>query len=105
MPLCGGRERESNLEKAAEEICSYGRLLFVCFFAALQDGGLLEISCFFINGVVDGTSGECFLTITFRISSVKYRVYFLVVYLFIPCSRIDSQKKIVRETSKINVMP
>ena len=48
---------------------------------------------FFIYGVVDGTSGECFLTITFRISSVKYRVCFLVVYLFFPRSRIDFQKK------------
>ena len=39
-----------------------------------------------------GTSGECFLTITFSISSVKYRVYFLVVYLFFPRYRIDFQK-------------
>ena len=40
------RERESKLENAAEEICSSGRPLFVCFFAALRDGGLLEMSCF-----------------------------------------------------------
>ena len=39
------RERKSNLEKATEEICSSGRPLFVCFFAALQDVGLLEMSC------------------------------------------------------------
>ena len=38
------RERESKLEKAAEEICSSGHPSF--FLAALRDGGLLEMSCF-----------------------------------------------------------
>ena len=52
MPLSGERERErerereSNPEKAAEEICSSGRPSFFFFFAARQDGGLLEMSCF-----------------------------------------------------------
>ena len=86
---CLEREREREREREGEQSRKSGKrdLLkwtsFV-FFAALQDGGLLEMSClfFFINGVVDGTSGECFLTITFRISSVKYHVYLLVVYLF-----------------------
>ena len=55
---------------------------------------------FFVNGVVGGTSGERFLTITFRISSVKYRVYFLVVCLFFPRSRIDFQKKLDEKHKK-----
>ena len=37
-------ERESNLEKAAKEI--KWTSFVVGFFAALQDGGLLEICCF-----------------------------------------------------------
>ena len=83
LPRSGERERKSNLEEAEEEICSSGRPLFVCFFAALQDVGLLEMSCFSsMVSSISGTSGESFLTITFRISSVKYRVYFLVICLF-----------------------
>ena len=84
------RERESNLEKAAEEICSSGRPLFSFRCTARRWPVTNEL--FFINGVVDGTSGECFLTITFRISSVKYRVYFLVVYLFFPRSALIFKK-------------
>ena len=55
---------------------------FVCFFRCTARPWPVKNELFFINGVVDGTSGERFLTITFRISSVKYRVYFLVVCLF-----------------------
>ena len=54
---------------------------------------------------ISRTSGERFLTITFRISSVKYRVYFLVVCLFVPRSRIDFQKKLDEKHKKTNVMP
>ena len=60
---------------------------------------------FFINGVVDGTSGERFLTITFRISSVKYRVYFLVVCLFFPHSRVDFRKKLDEKHKKQTSCP
>ena len=90
------RERESKLEKAAEEICSSGRPLFV-FFRCTARWWPVKNELFFINGV-DGTSGELFLTITFRVSSVKSRFYFLVVCLFFPHSRVDFQKKIGRET-------
>ena len=78
----------------------------LCFFAALQDVGLLEMSCFSsMVSSISGTSSERFLTITFRISSVKYRVYFLVICLFFPRSRIDFQKKLHEKHKKINVMP
>ena len=60
---------------------------------------------FFINGAVDGTSGERFLTITFRISSVKYHVYFLVVCLFFPHSRVDFQKKLDEKQKKNTSCP
>ena len=82
-------------------------LCFLFFFiAALQDGGLLEINeLFFINGVVDGASGERFLTITFCFSSVKYRVYFLVVCIFFARSRIDFQKNLDEKHKKQTSCP
>ena len=88
------RERESNLEKAAKEICSSGRpfTIYNFFFRCTARRWPVKNELFFINGAVDGTSGERFLTITFRISSVKHCVYFLVVSLFFPRSRIDFQK-------------
>ena len=101
LPRSGERERKSNVEKAAEEICSSGRPLFVCFFAPLQDVGLLETSCFSsMVSSISGTSSERFLTITFRISSVKYGVYFLVVCLFFLRSRIDFQKRLDEKHKK-----
>ena len=72
---------------------------FVCFlffFRCTARRWPVRNELFFIHGAVDGTSGERFLTITFRISSVKYCVYFLVVCLFFPRSRIDFQKKWTR---------
>ena len=97
------RERESKLERAAEEICSSRHPFFV---AALRDGGLhVRNDLFFINGVVDGTSAARFLTITFRISPVKYRVYFLVVCLFFPRARIDFQKKLDEKHKKQTSCP
>ena len=98
------REREREKERERERAISKKRqkrsaqvdvlCLFVCF-AALQDGGLSEMSSFTsMVSSISGTSGERFLTITFRISSVKYRVYILVVCLFFPCSRIDFQIKL-----------
>ena len=80
------RERKSNLEKVANEICSSGHPLLL-FFRCTARRWPVKNELFFINGAVDGTSGERFLTITFRISSVKYCVYFLVVCLFFPRSR------------------
>ena len=91
------RERESQLEKAAEEICSSGLPLF---FRCTARRWPVRNKLFFVNGVVDGTSGERFLTITFRISSVKYRVYFLVVCLFFPRSRIDFPQKLDEKQKK-----
>ena len=96
LPRSG--ERESNLEKAAKEICSSGRPLFFVFFRCTARRWPVRNELFFIIGAVNGTFGERFLTITFCISSVKYCVYFLVVCLFFPRSRIDFQKKIGRET-------
>ena len=100
------RERESNLEKAAKEICSSGRPLFVCFrCTAIARRWPVRNELFFIHGAVDGTSGERFLTITFRISSVKYCVYILVVCLFFPRSRIDFQKKLDEKHKKQTSCP
>ena len=74
-------------------------MAFLClFFSYTARRWPVRNKLFLVNGVVDGTSGERFLTITFRISSVKYRVSFLVVCLFFPRSRIDFQKNIGRET-------
>ena len=75
-----GERGRANSNKRQKRSAQVDILCF--FFAALRDGGLLEMSCFFINGVVDSTSGERFLTITFRISPVKYHVYLLVVCFF-----------------------
>ena len=96
------RERESNLEKAAKESAQVDVLcLFFCFFfRCTARRRPVRNELFFIHGAVDGTSGERFLTITFRISSVKYCVYFLVVYLFFPRSRIDFQKKMDEKHKK-----
>ena len=73
------RERANSKKRQKIEMCSSGHPLLV-FFAALQDVDLLKMSCFLsnrsglsscwailkyyqsINGVVDGTSGERFLT-------------------------------------------
>ena len=71
-------------------------ILCCCFFRCTARRWPVRNELFFINGAVDGTSGERFLTITFRISSVKYCVYFLVVYLFFPHSRIDFKKNWTR---------
>ena len=70
------------------------------FFSCTARRWPVRNKLFFVNGVVDGTSGERFLTITFRIFSVKYRVYFLVVCLFFPRSRIDFQKKLDEKHKK-----
>ena len=100
------RERESNLEKAAKEICSIGRPLFFFFRCTARRWPVInELFFRVINGAVDGTSGERFLTITFRISSVKCCVYFLVVCLFFPRSRIDFQKKLDEKHKKQTSCP
>ena len=54
--LCTCLEREGE-QTPTEKICSSGHLWF--FSAALRDGPVRN-ELFFINGVVDGTSGERF---------------------------------------------
>ena len=103
LPRSG--ERESNLEKAAKEIRSSGRPLFCFVFRFTARRWPVRNELFFINGAVNGTSGERFLTITFCISSVKYCVYFLVVCLFFPRSRIDFQKKLDEKHKKQTSCP
>ena len=100
------REGEQTRKSGRRDVLKWTS--FVCFFAALQDVGLLKNinELFFINGVVDGTSGERFLIdITFRISSVKYRVYYLVFCLFFPHSRVDFQKKVDEKHKKQTSCP
>ena len=80
-------------------------ILCCCFFRCTARRWPVRNELFFINGAVDGTSGERFLTITFRISSVKYCVYFLVVCLFFPRSRIDFQKKLDEKHKKQTSCP
>ena len=92
-----GRANSKKRQKRSAQVA------FLClFFSCTARRWPVRNKLFFVNGVVDGTSGERFLTITFRISSVKYmyRVYFLVVCLFFPRSRIDFQKKLDEKHKK-----
>ena len=105
LPRSGerGRAISKKGQKRSAQVTS-----FVClfFFAAVEDVSLLEMSCFSsMVSSISGTSGERFLTITFWISSVKYRVYFLVVCLFFPRSRIDFQKKLDEKHKKKTSCP
>ena len=107
------REGEQTRKSSRRGLLKWTFFVFVFFsffFAALRDSGLLEMSCFSsMHGVVDGTSGERFLTITpgtFRISPVKYRDYFLVVFfLFFPRSRIGFPKKLDEKHEKPTSCP
>ena len=81
LPRSGERERKSNLEKAAKEICSSGHPLLL-FFRCTARRWPVRNELFFINGAVDGTSGERFLTITFRISSVKCCLFLGGLFVF-----------------------
>ena len=71
----GEQSRKSGKRDQVDILCR-------CFFRCTARWWPVRNELFFINGAVDGTSGERFLTIAFRISSVKYCVYFLVVCLF-----------------------
>ena len=101
---CHGLERGRAISKKRQKRSS-GHPLLLFFFAALQDGGLLEMSC--LSSMVPSMVplGERFLTITFRIWSVKYCVYFLVVCLLFPRSRIDFQKKLDEKLKKQTSCP
>ena len=87
--VSGEREGEQTRKSDRRDLLKWTSFVF---FRCTARRWPVRNELFFINGVVDGTSGEQVLTITFRISPVKYRVYFLVVCLFFPRSRIDSQK-------------
>ena len=77
------RERGRAISKKRQKRSAQVDVLCLYFFAALQAVGLLEMSSFLsMVSSISGTSSERFLTITFRISSVKYRVYFLVFVFF-----------------------
>ena len=76
LPWSGERGRAIS-KKRQKRSAQVDVLCLFLFFAVLQDVGLLEMSCF--SSMVSsssGTSGERYLIITFRISSVKYRVLF-----------------------------
>ena len=100
------RERERGRANSKKRQKRSAQVDVLCsFFCCTARRSPVKNELFFINSVIDGTSGERFLTITFRISSVKYRVYFLVVCLFFPHSRVDFQKKLDEKHKKTNVMP
>ena len=106
LPRSGERERGRAMSKKRQKRSAQVDVLCLFFFAPLQDVGLLETSCFSsMVSSISGTSSERFLTITFRISSVKYGVYFLVVCLFFPRSRIDFQKKLDEKHKKQTSCP
>ena len=98
------REGEQSRKSGGRDLLKW--TFFVClFFRCTARRWPVRNELFLINCVVDGTSGERFLTITFRISLVKYRVYFLVVCLFFPRSRIDFQKKLDEKHKKNTSCP
>ena len=104
--LCTCLEREGEQTRKSDRRDLLKWTSFAClFFRCPARRWPVRNELFFINGVVDGTSGERFLTITFRISPVKYRVYFLVVCLFFPRSRIDFQKNLDEKHKKQTACP
>ena len=98
------RERERANSKNRQKRSAQVDVLCL-FFRCTARWWPVRNDLFFINGVVDGASGERFLTITFRVSSVKYRVYFFGGLFVFPHSRNDFQKKLDEKHKKQTSCP
>ena len=105
LPRSREREGSRAISKKRQKRSAQVDILCCSFFRCTARRWPVRNELFFINGAVDGTSGERFLTIAFRISSVKYCVYFLVVCLFFPRSRIEFQKKLDEKHKKQTSCP
>ena len=91
LPRSGEREGEQSRKSGKRDLLKWTS--FVFFFAALQDGGLLEMSCFsfMVPSMTPLANASWPSHFAFPLWST---VYFLVVCLFFPRSHIDFQKKL-----------
>ena len=92
------RERESILEKAVEAICSSGQP-FSFYFAALRDGGLLEMSCFSskVSSMLPLASASWPLHFAFRLWSTVFIFWRFVCFSVLPHwffkKKLDEKRK------------